>query len=153
MDESRRPDPDTDPLSLVGEAVLEALEHIDLPAYVVDREGTVRWANKAASRLTADRVVEVEAHSAGGVFVLAAPQKAGQGERAARACEEALLTPRQAEVLQLLGEGLSTEAIASRLGVAVETARNHIRAVLRGLDVHSRLEAVVAGRERGLLDE
>jgi DNA-binding NarL/FixJ family response regulator len=63
------------------------------------------------------------------------------------------LTTRQAEVLQLLGEGLSTEAIASRLGVAAETARNHIRGVLRGLGVHSRLEAVVEGRERGLLDE
>lgn len=63
------------------------------------------------------------------------------------------LTPRQAEVLQLFGEGLSTAAIASRLGVAVEPARNHIRAVLRGLGVHSRLEAVSESLERGLLDK
>jgi two-component system nitrate/nitrite response regulator NarL len=138
MAEPRRPSPETDPLSLVGAAVLEALELIELPAYVVDRKGTVRWANGAAGRLSSDRVDEVEAH----LLVLALPREAGEvGE----------LTPRQAEVLRLLGEGLSTEAIAARLGIAVETSRNHIRAVLRGLNVHSRLEAVVAGRERGLL--
>jgi DNA-binding NarL/FixJ family response regulator len=118
--------------------VLEALEVSELPAYVVDRKGTVRWANRAASRLSGDRIDEVEAH----LLVLALLRKAGElGE----------LTPRQAEVLRLLGEGLTTEAIAVRLGIAVETLRNHIRAVLRGLNVHSRLEAVVVGRERGLL--
>jgi len=138
MDESRRPSPLTDPLSLVGDAVLEALELIELPAYIVDRKGTLRWANRAASLLSADRTDEVKVH----LLVLAAPREAGR---------EGELTPRQTEVLRLLGEGLSTEAIACRLGIAVETARNHIRAVLRGLNVHSRLEAVVAGRERGLL--
>jgi DNA-binding CsgD family transcriptional regulator len=138
MDEPRRPSPDTDPLSLVGAAVLEALELIELPAYIVDRKGTLRWANRAASRLSGDGVDEVEAH----LLVLALRREpGGVGD----------LTPRQAEVLRLLGEGLSTEAIADRLGIAVETSRNHIRAVLRGLNVHSRLEAVVAGRERGLL--
>jgi len=138
MAESRRSSPDTDAVSLVGAAVLEALELIELPAYVVDRKGTLRWANRAASRLGGDRADEVEAH----LLVLALPREAA---------EKGELTPRQAEVLRLLGEGLSTEAIADRLGIAVETARNHIRAVLRGLGVHSRLEAVVAGRERGLL--
>jgi DNA-binding CsgD family transcriptional regulator len=63
------------------------------------------------------------------------------------------LTPRQEEVLQLLAEGLDTREIAGRLGVAVETARNHIRAILRRLGVHSRLEAVVAARRCGLLGE
>jgi DNA-binding CsgD family transcriptional regulator len=61
------------------------------------------------------------------------------------------LTPRQLETLRLLGEGLETKQIAVRLGVADETARNHIRALLRALGVHSRLEAVVAGRRLGLL--
>ena len=61
------------------------------------------------------------------------------------------LTPRQLETLRLLGEGLETKQIAERLGVADETARNHIRALLRALGVHSRLEAVVTGRRLGLL--
>jgi DNA-binding CsgD family transcriptional regulator len=89
-----------------------------------------------------------------GVLGLALPQEERQGGLSQRiVVSNAGLTPRQTEVLRLLGEGLSTEAIADRLGVAVETARNHIRAVLRGLGVHSRLEAVIEGRERGLLDE
>jgi PAS domain S-box-containing protein len=61
------------------------------------------------------------------------------------------LTPRQQEVLGLLAEGLETQEIANRLGVAEETARNHIRALLRATGAHSRLEAVVMGMRLGLL--
>ncbi len=61
------------------------------------------------------------------------------------------LTARQHEVLALLADGLGTAAIAERLGVADETARNHIRAIFRQLDVHSRLEAVVRAYSLGLL--
>ena len=62
------------------------------------------------------------------------------------------LTPRQRETLRLLAAGYSTQETADRLGVATETARNHIRAILRRLEVHTRLEAVIAGRRHGLLD-
>ena len=61
------------------------------------------------------------------------------------------LTARQHEALSLLAEGLGTAEIAARLGVAEETARNHIRALLRQLNVHSRLEAVVHAYRLGLL--
>ena len=66
-------------------------------------------------------------------------------EENGRACPGSAppLTPRQHEVLCLLAEGLTTQEIAARLGVAEETARNHIRALLRQLRVHTRLEAVV----------
>jgi DNA-binding CsgD family transcriptional regulator len=63
-----------------------------------------------------------------------------------------LLTPSQTEVLQLLATGLETAEIAERLGISRETARNHIRALLRRLGAHSRLEAVIAGSRHGLLD-
>jgi PAS domain S-box-containing protein len=62
------------------------------------------------------------------------------------------LTPRQQEVLQLLAEGLKTHEIAQRLGVADETARNHIRGLLRAIGAHSRLEAVLIGLRLGALD-
>jgi PAS domain S-box-containing protein len=58
------------------------------------------------------------------------------------------LTPRQVEVLRLLEQGRSTEQIAEELHLSLETVRNHIRAVLRGLGVHSRLEAVVLARRQ-----
>jgi DNA-binding NarL/FixJ family response regulator len=59
------------------------------------------------------------------------------------------LTPRQYEVLHLLARGCSTTQIAQTLGVADETARNHIRGMRRRLGAHTRLEAVmIAQRER-----
>jgi hypothetical protein len=47
MAESRRPSPETDPLSLVGAAVLEALELIELPAYIVGRKPVRDFLSKA----------------------------------------------------------------------------------------------------------
>lgn len=61
------------------------------------------------------------------------------------------LTRRQLQTLRLLGEGRSTPGIATSLGVTPETARNHVRALLRRLGVHSRLEAVAAGHRLRLL--
>jgi PAS domain S-box-containing protein len=61
------------------------------------------------------------------------------------------LTPRQTEVLRLLERGRSTEQIAGDLHLSVETVRNHIRHILRALNVHSRLEAVALTRRDHLL--
>ena len=61
------------------------------------------------------------------------------------------LTPRQREVLSLLGEGLETPEIARRLGIADETARNHIRGLVRAVGAHSRLEAVLIGLRAGVI--
>jgi len=52
------------------------------------------------------------------------------------------LTPRQAEVLDLLERGRTTTQIAGELHLSVETVRNHIRGILRATGTHSRLEAV-----------
>lgn len=61
------------------------------------------------------------------------------------------LTPRQLDVLRLLGEGVPARAIATRLGLTEPTVRNHIRAVLLELGAHSQLEAVFRARRHGLL--
>jgi PAS domain S-box-containing protein len=61
------------------------------------------------------------------------------------------LTPRQAEVLGLLEHGRSTRQIAQQLHLSPETVRNHVRGVLRALEVHSRLEAVAIARRDHLL--
>lgn len=52
------------------------------------------------------------------------------------------LTPRQAEVLELLERGRSTAQIAEDLHLSSETVRNHIRHILKSVGAHSRLEAV-----------
>ena len=52
------------------------------------------------------------------------------------------LTPRQAEVLELLERGRTTKEIATELHLSVETVRNHVKKLLRAVGAHSRLEAV-----------
>jgi PAS domain S-box-containing protein len=61
------------------------------------------------------------------------------------------LTARQTDVLKMLGEGASTDEIATSLHLSKETVRNHIRHVFRALGVHSRLEAVAQAHRLGLL--
>lgn len=61
------------------------------------------------------------------------------------------LTPRQLQVLELIADGLPAKMIASRLEIAVATVRNHIRAILVELGVHSQLEAVAEARRSGVL--
>jgi DNA-binding CsgD family transcriptional regulator len=82
-----------------------------------------------------------------GVFGLASPTD----EPAAPAGTSPQLTPRQLDVLRNLAAGHSTEAIAARLGISIQTVRNHIRAILERLGVHTRLEAVVRAHELELV--
>lgn len=62
------------------------------------------------------------------------------------------LTPRQREMLRLLAEGKTTGEIADALVLSRATVRNHIAHLLKGLGVHSRLQAVLKARELDLLD-
>jgi DNA-binding NarL/FixJ family response regulator len=52
------------------------------------------------------------------------------------------LTPREWEVGELLGEGLSTGEIAERLGVSPVTVRRHVGLLLRKLGAQSRQAAI-----------
>ncbi|NKE60565.1 response regulator transcription factor [Lentzea sp. PSKA42] len=64
----------------------------------------------------------------------------------------ATLTAREQETLLLLADGAGTDQISSRLGVARNTARNHVQRVLDKLGARSKLEAVSIARREGLLD-
>ncbi len=61
------------------------------------------------------------------------------------------LTARQAEVLELLAEGLTSPQIADRLFIASRTVENHVAAILMKLDVTDRHTAVDTAREFGLI--
>lgn len=68
---------------------------------------------------------------------------------------EALLaqfTLRELEVLQQLAQGHSTATIAERLGIAPHTVEWHVRHVIEKLQVHSKLQAVVAAARIGIID-
>ncbi|MBI3563155.1 MAG: response regulator [Gammaproteobacteria bacterium] len=60
------------------------------------------------------------------------------------------LTPRETEILGLLAEGQSNKAIARNLGISDGTVKLHVKAILRKLNVHSRVEAAVMAVENGL---
>ena len=60
----------------------------------------------------------------------------------------ACLSPREKEVLRHLAVGEGTDQIADELFLSSATVRNHIRAILSKLKVHSRIEAVLASVAR-----
>lgn len=62
----------------------------------------------------------------------------------------ALLTPRQREVLALLGEGKSNKEIARILNLSEGTVKLHVTAILKALKVNNRTRAVVAASQMGL---
>ncbi len=59
------------------------------------------------------------------------------------------LTPREGEILSLLAEGQSNKVIARNLGISDGTVKLHVKAILRKLSVHSRVEAAVMAVEHG----
>ena len=61
------------------------------------------------------------------------------------------LTTREAEVLELIAEGLTNGDIATRLFISVNTVRNHVQNILAKLDAHSKLEALSIANRDGLI--
>jgi DNA-binding NarL/FixJ family response regulator len=61
------------------------------------------------------------------------------------------LTEREQQVLELLVEGLSSQAIADRLFLSMNTVRNHVQNILVKLGAHSRIEAVATAVRSGLV--
>jgi len=167
----------------------QVLEHVNVPSYLIDTTGVVRWLNPAAARIVgnvrgrqftsvvapedsrrarelfARKIVGAEQVTDAGVSIVDADggrlavevssvpvyrgeHVVGVFGQVSDLVEEPHqhpdlnLTPRQAQVLELLERGRSTSQIAEDLHLSTETVRNHIRHVLRATGAHSRLEAV-----------
>ncbi|MFE5773266.1 response regulator [Streptomyces sp. NPDC056485] len=63
----------------------------------------------------------------------------------------AALTPREREVLGLVGAGLSNADIAGRLVLSAATVKTHVHRCMSKLGVSSRAQAVVLAHESGLV--
>jgi DNA-binding CsgD family transcriptional regulator len=61
---------------------------------------------------------------------------------------QALLTPRELEVLAALAEGMTNKAIARRLNISLHTVKFHVESVFRKLGARTRTEAVAKASER-----
>jgi LuxR family maltose regulon positive regulatory protein len=61
------------------------------------------------------------------------------------------LTPREIEVLQLIARGLSNREIAQKLSISLSTVKRHNANIYGKLIVNNRTQAVIRGRDLGLL--
>lgn len=180
-------------LKAMGADLEPALDHVNVPSYVIDHAGVVRWMNLAAKAVVGDQVGRqftsvvapedtrrarelfarkilgntevtdapvVVVDTVGDRFAVeisSVPLRQGEHVvgvfgQVSKVVEEPVphpdlhLTPRQAEVLQLLERGRSTVQIAEELHLSRETVRNHVRHLLHALGATSRLEAVAVAR-------
>jgi DNA-binding NarL/FixJ family response regulator len=74
------------------------------------------------------------------------------GRQAAARERIAVLSPREREVLALLGAGLSNAEIGGRLFLVEGTVKAYVSAVLNRLDVRNRVQAAVLAHEAGLVE-
>ena len=79
-----------------------------------------------------------------------APAEEGGPARPTRVID---VTPRERQVLELLGQGLDARVIARTLGISLHTSRGHVKSLLAKLHAHSQLEAVVNATRAGLLPD
>lgn len=61
------------------------------------------------------------------------------------------LTARQTDVYRQLLQGMPNKVIADRLGMSVNTVKVHMSALFSSLQVHNRAQAVLRGRQYGLI--
>lgn len=79
-----------------------------------------------------------------------APDGPGEDGRGAGIIEP--LSPREAEVLDLLSQGLTNRAIGLRLSISEHTAKFHVGSIMGKLGAASRAEAVAIASRSGLLN-
>ncbi|WP_324718165.1 response regulator transcription factor [Carboxydochorda subterranea] len=63
----------------------------------------------------------------------------------------AQLTPREREVLALIGLGLSNQEIARRLVISEHTVKNHVSSIYRKLQTADRTRAALTAIRAGLV--
>ena len=71
--------------------------------------------------------------------------------RAAIELDHEPLTPRELEVFELLGKGLSNRDIGGVLGISAHTAKYHVAQILAKVGAATRAEAVSEGLRHGLI--
>jgi DNA-binding NarL/FixJ family response regulator len=120
--------------------------------------GATAYLTKSLS--TADQIVRAVRQAGRGEVLIPASlfakaiarQRAAADRRHERERLAADFTARELEVLDLLAQGLDTIAMSERLGIAPHTVEWHVRHLIEKLNVHSKLQAVIAAARLGLIE-
>lgn len=126
------------PLVLIGDDLREAAQRAGAaPLALLAADATPAQLRAAAEAVLQGLSVRDPAHASP---LAAAP--AGDHEP---------LTPRELEVFELIGKGLSNPDIAGVLGISAHTAKFHVGQILAKVGAATRAEAVRAGLQMGLI--
>jgi RNA polymerase sigma factor (sigma-70 family) len=64
-----------------------------------------------------------------------------------------MLSEREKEVLQLVGQGLSNKEIGKKLYISESTVKNHLRNILAKLHLQNRMQLIAFAYKNGLIDK
>lgn len=171
--EALKPDVLVTDISMPGMNGIQAAERLraggSATAVVIlsmhDDEGLARRALQGGVRgyvlkdaVTEELLLAVRAACHGATFLsprvstrLLAERGAGEDPRAAAEAPVGL-TPREREVLRLIGAGHTNRSIASQLGISVKTVERHRTALMAKLDTHSIVDLIRVAIRRGLIE-
>jgi DNA-binding NarL/FixJ family response regulator len=132
-------------------------EQVDAPIVIFTADGGARLLSEALKAgvrgyvrkdsPSEDLVRAIEAARGGEFYVdpgLSSTIVLDEGDRT--------LSARQREILQMLADGMQTEAVANKLGLSTETVRTHTKRILAKLEASTRTQAVAIGLRHGLID-
>ena len=75
----------------------------------------------------------------------------GRKTLAERTTEAAKLTPREVDVLRLMGNGEANKGIAQSLSITVDTTKKHVQNIIGKLGVRSRTHAAIIAAQSGII--
>jgi DNA-binding NarL/FixJ family response regulator len=143
------------------EVAVVMLTTFDEAAYVAQAlsQGASGFMLKAAD--PRELIIGVKAVADGAAYLspriaqrVIARLNSGSLERAAPAKERVdALTPRERDVLTLIGKGESNHDIAKLLHLSNGTVKNHVSTILTRLGVKNRVQAAITAYEAGLVDD
>jgi DNA-binding NarL/FixJ family response regulator len=141
----------------VGDVVKRLHSEIDAPIVVFTSDGGARLLSEALKAgakgyvrkdsPSEDLVRAIDAARAGEFYVdpgLSSTIVLDEGDRT--------LSARQREILQMLADGMQTDAVAEKLGLSTETVRTHTKRILAKLEASTRTQAVAIGIRHGLIE-
>src|ERR671921_549516 len=141
----------------VGEVVGRLRGELKAPIVVFTSDGGARLLSEAIKAgvkgyvrkdsPSEDLIRAIEAARAGEFYVdpgLSSTIVLDEGDRT--------LSARQREILQMLADGMQTDAVAEKLGLSTETVRTHTKRILAKLEASTRTQAVAIGIRHGLIE-